>query len=77
MKRIRILLVCAACVLLPLSAAVQAGAPAKVEIRLGSVAMDIPAEMYCRLAPLTKYLSDSLKRPVTLKLSSSMSTLPI
>ena len=43
------------------------------ELRLGSVAMDIPAEMHRRLTPLTKYLSDTLKRPVTLKLSSSMS----
>ena len=73
MKCIRILLVCAACVLPPLCAAEQAGVPAEAEIRLGSVAMDIPAEMYRRLAPLTKYLSDSLKRPVTLKLSPSMS----
>jgi len=73
MKCFRILLVCAACVLSPLSAAEQAGVPAEAEIRLGSVAMDIPAEMYRRLAPLTKYLSDSLKRPVTLKLSPSMS----
>jgi len=44
------------------------------ELRLGSVAMDIPAEMHRRLTPLTKYLSDTLKRPVTLKLSSSMSS---
>jgi phosphonate transport system substrate-binding protein len=73
MKRFRILLVCAACVLPPLSGTVQAGVPAESEIRLGSVAMDIPAEMYRRLAPLTKYLSETLKRPVTLKLSSSMS----
>lgn len=73
MKRFSIVLVCAACVLPPLFAAVQAGVPAEAEIRLGSVAMDIPAEMYRRLTPLTKYLSESLKRPVTLKLSSSMS----
>lgn len=73
MKCFRILLVCAACVLLPLSAAVLAGVPAEADIRLGSVAMDIPAEMYRRLTPLTKHLSDSLKRPVTLKLSPSMS----
>jgi phosphonate transport system substrate-binding protein len=43
------------------------------ELRLGSVAMDIPAEMYRRLTPLTKYLSDTLKRPVRLKLSPNMS----
>ena len=73
MKRYRILLVCAACILLPLAAAVQADVPAEAEIRLGSVAMDIPAEMYRRLAPLTKYLSATLKRPVTLKLSANMS----
>ncbi len=42
------------------------------ELRLGSVAMDIPAEMHRRLTPLTRYLSDTLKRPVRLKLSSSM-----
>lgn len=54
----------------PLCAAVADDAN---ELRLGSVAMDIPAEMHRRLTPLTKYLSDTLKRPVTLKLSSSMS----
>ena len=42
------------------------------ELRLGSVAMDIPAEMHRRLTPLTKYLSDTLKQPVRLKLSPSM-----
>lgn len=73
MKRLWILLVSAACVLPPLSGAAQAGVPEESEIRLGSVAMDIPAEMYRRLAPLTKYLSATLKRPVTLKLSASMS----
>jgi phosphonate transport system substrate-binding protein len=43
------------------------------ELRFGSVAMDIPAEMHRRLTPLTKYLSDTLKRPVRLKLSPNMS----
>jgi len=42
------------------------------EIVLGSVAMDIPAVMYKRLTPLTKYLSKELHRPVTLKLSPNM-----
>jgi phosphonate transport system substrate-binding protein len=42
------------------------------EIRFGSVAMDIPAEMYRRLTPLTEYLSQTLGRPVTLKLSPNM-----
>lgn len=40
---------------------------------LGSVAMDIPAAMQIRLKPLTDYLSQELRRPVTLKLSSSLS----
>lgn len=73
MKCFRILLVCAVCVVSPLSGAAQAGVPAESEIRLGSVAMDIPAEMHRRLTPLTKYLSETLKRPVTLKLSSNLS----
>jgi len=42
------------------------------ELRFGSVAMDIPAEMYRRLTPLTRYLSDKLGRPVTLKLAPNM-----
>lgn len=41
-------------------------------LRFGSVAMDIPAEMYRRLTPLTRYLSDTLGRPVTLKLAPDM-----
>lgn len=47
-------------------------AAAENEIRFGSVAMDIPAEMYRRLAPLTKYLGDEIGQPVVLKLSPSM-----
>ncbi len=43
------------------------------ELYFGSVAMDIPAAMYVRLRPLTEYLSKSLNRPVTLKLSSDLS----
>lgn len=39
---------------------------------LGSVAMDIPAEMHRRLKPLTDYLSAELKRPVQLRLSSNL-----
>ena len=42
------------------------------ELLFGSVAMDIPAVMHKRLTPLTKYLSDTLQRPVTLKLSPDM-----
>jgi len=74
MKRFSNFLVSAACSLLPLSAVAQVSVPENSEIRLGSVAMDIPAEMYRRLAPLTKYLSETLKRPVSLKLSPDMST---
>jgi phosphonate transport system substrate-binding protein len=73
MKHLWILFVSAACFLSPTAGAAQASVPADSEIRLGSVAMDIPAEMHRRLAPLTRYLSDTLKRPVTLKLSPSMS----
>jgi phosphonate transport system substrate-binding protein len=40
---------------------------------IGSVAMDIPAVMQVRLKPLTDYLGQELKRPVTLKLSPSLS----
>ncbi|KPK11520.1 MAG: phosphonate ABC transporter substrate-binding protein [Acidithiobacillales bacterium SG8_45] len=43
------------------------------ELQFGSVAMDIPAVMHKRLTPLTNYLSQELKRPVTLKLSPDMS----
>jgi phosphonate transport system substrate-binding protein len=44
------------------------------ELKFGSVAMDIPAEMHRRLKPLTKYLSDALQQPVTLQLSPDMTT---
>jgi len=44
------------------------------ELKFGSVAMDIPAEMHRRLKPLTKYLSEVLGRPVTLQLSPDMPT---
>lgn len=42
------------------------------ELLFGSVAMDIPAVMYKRLSPLTDYLSKSINRPVSLKLSPNM-----
>ena len=44
----------------------------KPGLTLGSVAMDIPAVMYKRLTPLTKYLSKELGMPVSLKLSPNM-----
>lgn len=47
-------------------------ADAPKELRLGSVAMDIPAIMHRRLTPLTQYLTETLGIPVTLKLSPDM-----
>jgi phosphonate transport system substrate-binding protein len=41
-------------------------------IRFGSVAKDIPAEMYRELAPLTRHLSRALKRPVVPKVSPNL-----
>ena len=43
------------------------------ELKFGSVAMDIPAEMHRRLKPLTKYLTATLGQPVILHLSADMS----
>ena len=61
------------CVLVVMFAAFSNTVMAKSnEIALGSVAMDIPAVMHKRLTPLTKYLSKTLNRPVTLKLSPNM-----
>ena len=45
---------------------------AEKELEFGSVAMDIPAVMHKRLTPLTQYLSRTLQRPVSLKLSPNM-----
>lgn len=59
--------------LLALAAVPVPGAAANEPIRLGSVAMDIPALMDKRLTPLTNYLSDALGRPVILTLSPNMS----
>lgn len=42
------------------------------ELRLGSVAMDVPASMHRRLGPLTTYLSETIGIPVTLKLAPNM-----
>ncbi|MBL1278557.1 MAG: phosphate/phosphite/phosphonate ABC transporter substrate-binding protein [Ectothiorhodospiraceae bacterium] len=49
-----------------------AAAEGKKELLFGSVAMDIPAVMHKRLRPLTRYLSEKLNRPVSLKLSPNM-----
>lgn len=63
----------AAIVLALLIGSIAQSAPAEErELLFGSVAMDIPAVMYKRLTPLTKYLSDYLHRPVSLKLSPDM-----
>lgn len=49
-----------------------AAADTNKELLFGSVAMDIPAVMHKRLKPLTRYLSEKLGRPVSLKLSPNM-----
>lgn len=46
--------------------------PAGKSLTLGSVAMDIPAEMHKRLKPLTEYLTKELGVPVNLRLSPNM-----
>ena len=53
------------------TSAVTAQEPQK-ELLFGSVAMDIPAVMHKRLSPLTDYLSKTINRPVSLKLSPNM-----
>ncbi len=60
-----------AAVALPLR--VFASGPARPGILFGSVAMDIPVVMDQRLSPLTRYLAHSLGRPVSLRLSPTMS----
>lgn len=42
------------------------------ELKLGSVANEIPAVMYQRLSPLSDYLSEELHQNVTLQLSADM-----
>lgn len=44
------------------------------EVYFGSVAMATPVVTHRRLSPLIKYLSETLQRPVTLKLSFDMPT---
>ena len=44
------------------------------ELQLGSVAMDIPAEMVKRLTPLTKYLSSKIGQPVNFHASPNLNT---
>jgi phosphonate transport system substrate-binding protein len=47
---------------------------AQSPLRLGSVAMDIPAVMQQRLDPLTEYLSRTLDQTVELRLSADMAS---
>lgn len=42
------------------------------ELKFGSVAMDVPAEMHKRLTPLTQYLTKVMGKPVELRLSKDM-----
>jgi phosphonate transport system substrate-binding protein len=74
MKNLKYLILAILCVMPALSLSAQPSEPDQPGIHFGSVAMDIPAEMYRRLTPLTKYLSETLKRQVTLKLSPNMSS---
>ena len=73
MKYFPILLVAALSSVPLLTGSALAAEQGAQEIRFGSVAMDIPPVMHQRLTPLTRYLSETLKRPVTLKLSPNMS----
>jgi len=43
-------------------------------LTFGSVAMDIPAAMHRRLKPLMDYLTEELKQPVALRISSDLSS---
>ena len=72
MKYFPILLVAALSSVPLLTGSALAAEQGAQEIRFGSVAMDIPPVMHQRLTPLTRYLSETLKRPVTLKLSPNM-----
>jgi phosphonate transport system substrate-binding protein len=67
MKTSKLILMLAA-LLLSNTQAIQAD----TELQFGSVAMDIPAVMHKRLTPLTQYLSKTLNRPVSLRLSPNM-----
>ena len=58
--------------LVPLFSMPIAASASDAGLRFGSVAMDVPAVMHRRLTPLTQYLSESLKRPVSLKLAKDM-----
>jgi phosphonate transport system substrate-binding protein len=71
MKPLVMIVIALAIVVAALCADVSAAANGK-ELTFGSVAMDIPAIMYKRLQPLTRYLSTGLGRQVTLKLSPDM-----
>jgi len=59
-------------ILLAIIVPVSSAFAAENELLFGSVAMDIPAVMHKRLTPLTRYLSNELGRPVSLKLSPNM-----
>jgi phosphonate transport system substrate-binding protein len=65
-------LVLTSCIFIVTLSAVALASSSKDELLFGSVAMDIPAVMHERLTPLTDYLSKTLNRPVSLKLSPNM-----
>ena len=72
MKINYVLVALGAAILVTIGSPMSVNAAEVPELKFGSVAMDIPAEMHRRLKPLTKYLSDQLHRPVTLQLSPDM-----
>lgn len=49
-----------------------AAAKSAVPLKFGSVAMEVPAAMHTRLQPLTRYLSNALAQPVSLRLSPNL-----
>jgi phosphonate transport system substrate-binding protein len=51
-----------------------ADATSSEALQLGSVAMDVPAEMVKRLTPLTKHLSNEIGSPVTFRASPNLNS---
>jgi len=60
------------CLVVALLAGAITALAEQTPLRLGSVAMDIPAVMHRRLQPLTEYLAGRLGQPVRLQLSPDM-----
>lgn len=69
----RLLIVMSGLFTLAFYAPIAVSAAPAPELRFGSVAMDVPVAMHRRLIPLTRYLSETLNMPVSLKLAKNMS----